>query len=190
MPFNSWNDNLYWHFSFDWKLNFLEFLHPRAGWSIALNFAGSGNGGDAIEVETDTDLGNAKGEKFYAIYNCHKFPVMAIFRIQPLTIWIFKFYGGIGAGLYLGFFTYNEIAGESESMAEQGDTRTFILYPLIAKGYYGIYFDTTLKELQEIFVEINYVFAENPIMTNDSLSPKRSVSFQVAGISLGFGFRF
>ncbi len=200
MPFNSWNDNFYLTFSFDWKLNFLRFLKPRAGWCLEMNFSGSGNGGDTQKVELDTDLGKKKDEEFYAIYNFYKFPVMAIFRIQPISIWIFNFYAGAGAGGYLGIATYNELIGKEVSSIERSYEKTFIPVGWVVKFFSGISFDT-IKEFQTVFLEINYKFAREPVMTNDFFKTydedgnptggyERHIKFQVSGLSFGFGFRF
>jgi len=200
LPFNSWNDNLYLSFTFDWPLDFLDFLKPRAGWGIELNFSGSGNGKDTKKVEPNTDLGQAVHSPNFTIYNFHKFPIMGIFRIQPISIWRIGIYAGIGAGAYVYFATYNELIGEEKSSIEQQFEKTFVKGDWIVKLFCGISVNT-IEQFQTIFVEINYKYANNPILTNDFFQSEdretgevtgyiRHISFQVSGLSFGFGFRF
>lgn len=188
LPFNSWNDPFYLYFNFDWPLS--AFLNTRTGWSIGLNFAGSGDDIDSIPVEAETDLGNAHEGAFWAIYNSYNIPLIIYIRIEPVQFWIFKLYTGLGAGITTGIYTYNELAEEGRSsFEEQFEKSDFRIRP-IGQIFIGIDFEIG-DFFEPMFFELKYTLAEDPVIVNDYLEPEeRRVSFQVSGLALGFGFRF
>ena len=190
-PFNSWNDNLYIVISLDWKFSLLDIEHLRWGWSLGINLAGSGGKENSIFVTPDSDLGIAKGgtKGFYAIYNNLKFPLMLNLRFHPIDRDEFKFYLGGGAGVCFHFITYNELMQPDRIKNDEKYEKTFIPIMPIFKIFLGISF-TTIEMFGEMFLEVNYKFTENPIVTNEYLDPGRSVTFQASGLSLGFGFRY
>lgn len=196
MPFNSWNDSFYFYLRFDWDL--FPFLNTRAGWSIGFNFAGSGDSnGSTIYVPQNSALGQAYGGPFYASYNSYNFPVLGYIRIEPLQLWIFKIYTGLGLGFSFGIYSYNEFTGSSESTLDtQYDEDVFKIVPI---GM--IFIGTEIKPFESfptLFFEINYKFSQDPIMHNDYLNPQpmptpplgRNVAFQVSGLSIGFGLKY
>ena len=198
IPSNSWNDLFYVVINYDYPLDFLSFLKSRWGWSIGINLAGSGNDdGDSSEVGPSSDLGKANnGLPLYLYYNDHTFPLLLTFRITPVSFWLIDIYTGVGGGWYLGLITYNELVEKDRSEYDKQFEKTFIKGSPVGKIFIGIAVET-IEELQTIFLEINYKFVTDPIVTNDYLQKsgikgtyKRSIRFQTSGWSLGFGFRY
>ncbi len=188
LPFNSWNDPFYITISFDW-LSFPSF-YTRFGWELGMNFAGSGNGSGSIEVPLESDLGKAHHGIFYAYYKSYNFPLLLNLRIQPLHWSIFKFYAGFGLGSNLGFYTYNELIEKEPSLYDTDKEKTFILFPFLGQVFIGINFNIS-ESFNTMVLEVKYRFIKNPIVKNDFLEPlPRRVSYQVSGLSIGFGFRY
>lgn len=188
MPANSWNDPFSIVLDYDWRLFNLPGF--RWGWSLGLNFAGSGNGDDSIEVPAGSDLGQAQGSTFYAIYNDYHFPLLVNIKYFPVKISVFRFYAGAGAGFFTGIYTYNELVQKERSSFEEQYEKTFVVLQPLFQVFLGFHFDIS-ESFSTIFVELNLKFAKDPVVKNDFLKPDpRSVSFQISGLSLGAGFRY
>ncbi len=194
IPNNSWNDSFYFVINFDWKIDFLNTLNTRLGWGVGFNFAGGGGDDGSQKVDIDTDLGRDNGSVFYADYKDYHFPVFLNIRFQPYTILIFKLYTGSCIGAFSGIYTYNELIETDSSAFEEKSKKTFFKFQPFIELFFGFSFEI-MEEINEMFFELKYRFANNPTITNDYLketktTPSRSLRFQTSGLFLGVGFRY
>jgi len=189
MPSNSWNDKFYVTLSFDWE--FIKSLNLRIGWGMEFNFAGSGDSeGSADKVEKDTDLAkDANKGEFYANFVCHKVTAYLNFISFPFKVSIIDFYAGIGGGIGIGWFTYNEILDKEISEFERPYRRTFVKILPAVKLFAGLLVHIS-DIFEPLFVETAFKFADEPVMKYSTSEITRYIKFQVSGFMLGAGVRY
>ncbi|MBN1898017.1 MAG: hypothetical protein JW827_04505 [Spirochaetes bacterium] len=188
MPVNSFNDSLYISIGFDW--DFLKQYRSRLGWSLELNFGGSGDSeGSADKIESSTDLGLAKGGELYANFAAHRITAYLNIFSYPYKLSLLHFYTGLGAGLGIGWFTYNELVEQEISEYEQNFRATFVKLIPGFKIFAGFILDYSLFDLFEpFFLEMAYKISPTPKMKHEDFGTR--IEFQTSGFMLGLGFRY
>jgi len=187
MPANSWNDSFYIILNFDW--DFIQKINLRIGWGLEFNFGGSGDSeGAADKVKIDTDLAKAKGGEFYANFVSHKVMSYLNFIFYPYSIEFIDFYTGIGSGIGIGWFTYNELVDKEVSEYEQNYRDTFVRLLYCLKFFGGIVLHIS-DTFEPLFVETSFKLANEPILKHTT-GFDRYIKFQISGWMLGIGVRY